>query len=252
VKLGKKAPITDTRSLKLSAYLKSLPPAPMSINWDTKSTNVDILLNDQIGDCTIVTLANLIKCWTAENGNEAIVTEQDVLAAYQAVSGYVPSDPTTDNGAVMLTVMNYFRRTALAGYKADAFVTIDIHDREHFKQAIAHFGGAALGFSLPKSIQNQSRWAVTMGGTHGDPRIGSLGGHAVSAHAYKDEGGSNDGVMIRTWGQRVWVSWAFINAYCDEGFALVSKAWADSDGAPNGFPYDQLMNDVKAIAGITM
>ncbi len=247
--LGKKAPKLDARTLKLSNYLKTLAPAPDVADWFANVKNLAVLLNDQIGDCGIVTPANLIKAWTASNGNEVDVTDADVLSGYQIVGQYVPGDPTTDNGVILLDVMNWLRREGLAGHKIEAFVSLDIHDREHFKQAIAHFGGAALGFSLPKAILNQANWRVSLGGSHGDPTPGSLGGHAVAAVAYKDVGAPDDGVMVISWGQRYWVTWAFLNAYCDEGFALVSRDWADSDGAPNGFPIEQLINDVKLIAG---
>jgi hypothetical protein len=247
LKLGKLPPRHDPRTLKLSTYAADLPSPPPEVDWSTKAKRLGMLLNDQLGDCGLAAPLHLMQCMTAENGVEYVPTDAEALAAYKAIGNYRPGQPETDNGVVMLDVMNAWRRDGIAGKKIDAYVALDLRNRLHFKQTIACFGGVILGFSLPLSCRGQDEWTVSLGGSLGDPTPGSYGGHAVSGHASRDESLPNPGITIVSWGQRMHVSWDFLDAYCDEAYAVVSSDWADADGAPSGFDIEALRADLKAV-----
>ncbi len=68
-------------------------------------------LNDQLGCCVEAAAAHMIQQWNFYAGHPAKPTDQDVLSAYEAVGGYVPGDPNSDNGTDMLAFLNWWRQT---------------------------------------------------------------------------------------------------------------------------------------------
>src|SRR5580658_5974106 len=104
MKLGKKPVRYDGRTLKLSNYLKSLPPIPPRIEWSATETDWSMMLNDTLGDCTCACAGHMIRSWyNAASSKQVVVPDAEILTAYEAVSGYTPSDPNSDNGADILT-----------------------------------------------------------------------------------------------------------------------------------------------------
>lgn len=228
----------------LSQYMAAdLPPPPDSVAWQEKvSRSFGIHLNDYLGDCTIASYGHAVQAWNAANGRDIIVSDADIMHAYQDACGYVPGKPETDNGGVMLLVANYLRRTGVGGHRIDAYAALDPGHETQIKQAINLFGGVWIGLSLALAQQNQERWHVALAGTDGDPLPGSWGGHAVWVLGY-----DKDGLWFVTWGGLKRMSWAFWETCCDESYVLFSKDWADADGAPSGFDYAQLAADVARV-----
>ena len=57
--------------------------------------------NDQLGCCTCSSTGHMIEAASRYGQGATIeVTDSDILAEYERVGGYVPGDPSTDNGAV--------------------------------------------------------------------------------------------------------------------------------------------------------
>lgn len=249
LRLGKREPRVDPRSLRLARYLApDLPRAPQAVDFVSQARLPwGMLLNNILGTCTCTSWGHIFHAATAANGREQVLTDEDILKAYIEACGYDPTDPSTDNGGFMLVVLNYVRRVGIGGHKILGYATVDLKNRELFKQALYLFGSLYLGISLPESAQGQRDWTVAMGGGSGSPRANSWGGHAVSAHGYRDRNRPDDGIDIVTWGEVKRVSWDFVDAYCDEAYAPLSIAWADGDGAPNGFDLARLREDLARV-----
>jgi hypothetical protein len=208
-----------------------------------------MFMNDMIGDCTAASRGHLQLCWTSNNGRPVCPTDKQILEAYMGSSGYDPEVPGTDNGDSMLSALTHWRKFGIGGRKIDAFVALDVTKREEFKAAINLFGGVYLGLALPRSAQNQATWSVSLAGSQGNAEPGSWGGHAVGAVDYDDDGrDDDDGLWIVTWGGLQKVSWRWMRAYVDEAYCVLSPDWADADGAPSGFAYDELNADLSAVA----
>ena len=116
--------------------------------------------NDSLADCTAAAAAHMIQCWTANAGDAFMPTSAQVIAAYSATSHYIPGNAATDQGAVELDVLNFWRRQGIAGHKIDAYVSFRPQNFEHTRQAISLFGGIYIGLALPLSAQNQGVWDV--------------------------------------------------------------------------------------------
>lgn len=253
-KLGKLPHRHDPRTLHASAYLAPGLIVPNSHNWAEAVKAFSMFGNDKVGDCAFATVGNTVKLWTANAGQEIDLTDQDIVGAYSSVTGYTPSDPSTDRGTVWLDLMKVWRADGVAGHSIDAFALAAHQEPWMFrrpvnnpalinriKQVIFLFGAAPLGVQLPLSWQGAYQWTVS--NLNGANQPGSWGGHAIPAVAYNAQG-----VMVVSWGRLYFMSWTALCSYLDEAWLAVSCDWVDANGlAPNHFNLDQLTADVQLL-----
>ena len=165
------------------------------------------------------------------------------------MGGYQPGNPSTDNGADMLSFLKYWRTTGLGGDKIAAFVAVDFTNTEEIRQAIQLFGSVYLGVALPISAQGETAWTVPDGGvyrTNGEP--GGWGGHCIPLVASSPETHT-----CITWGTTLKMSHNFLLDYADEAFAVLSQDWINAVGlSPDGFNFDQLSADLAEVTGTWM
>jgi hypothetical protein len=244
--LGKLPARHDPRTLMLAKYLHTtLPVPPASCDWGKKVPRWPMYLNDKLGDCTCAAAAHMIQAWTRDAGpGEVRVTDAAVLKAYEAVGGYRPGDPSTDQGAVELDVLKFWRKTGIGGHKIAAFASIDPRSSGLVRDGIYLFGGIYAGVELPASAQDQDVWDVPAGGPVGSGEPGSWGGHAVPIVAYDTRG-----LTCVTWGAELRMTWGFFATYFSEAYAVLSNDFLHGGRAPNGFNTAQLLADLAAVGG---
>jgi hypothetical protein len=242
MKLGRKAIKTDSRTLAFGDYLTpALPPPPPAADWTKGIAQWGMMLNDKLGDCTIAGVGHAVQVWTANASTEVTVPDSTVETYYEQWDGYVPGNPSTDNGGVELDVLNDWRKGDFAGHKLLAFADPKVANLVEIRQSIALFGGVYIGISLPLTAQTQDVWdVVPKGGAKA--RKGSWGGHCVYVPKYDDKG-----FTCITWGQPKTMTVAFWKKYCDEAHTLLSQDWLTDKGSPDGFNQAQLQTDLGAI-----
>jgi hypothetical protein len=242
VKLGRKAIKTDSRTLKLAKYLTpALPPPPPAKDWTNGITGWGMMLNDQLGDCTIAGAAHAVQVWTANSGKIATVPDATIEKTYEQWDGYVPGQPNTDNGGVELDVLNDWQKGGFAGHKLVAFADPQFTNLDQIRQSIALFGGVYIGLGLPLTAQTQDVWdVVPKGGAKAKPN--SWGGHCVFVPKYDQKT-----FTCITWGQLKTMTVAFWQKYCDEAHTLLGQDWLAKKVSPAGFNQAQLMADLAAI-----
>jgi hypothetical protein len=252
VKLGKLAPAIDHRTLKLERYIAGLPAPPPSANWYSGITEWGMMLNATLGDCTCAAYGHGAQVVTL-NTPTGLVTPPDILIEnlYEKACGYVPGDPSTDQGGVILNVLNQCRQNGL-GHKRPphhphkkkfplyAYAAIKPSDIAHVKWAIELFGVIDIGLQLPISAQSQEVWDVVEG-PNGVP--GSWGGHSVVISSY-----DSSGLTCITWGQLQKMTWAFWAEYVDEAYALFYTIWMErmQTNFPSGLA--MLEQDLKEVS----
>jgi hypothetical protein len=249
VRLGKREPRIDTRTLKLAKYLKTTAPAPPAQeNW-LKLPEWQMYGNDTLGDCVEAAAGHMINLWQSWTANTAAQpTQAQIIASYSGATGYVPGDPSTDQGTDMISFLNYWRHTGVAGHKIAAYVALSPGNLLELRQAIYLFGAAFIGLALPVTAQSQAvGWTVPAGLT-GNGAPGSWGGHCVPVGAYDVEKPASIENSVVTWGEVLTMSDYFYQCYNDEGYAVLSADWiASNSQAPNGFDLDALQADLAAL-----
>jgi len=251
--LGRRPAKRDPHALRISKYLTAgvLADPPARRDWIASMTNIGPMMNNVIGNCTVAAALHMVQAWTVANGSQVIIPDSEAEKAYSAVSGYVPGDPSTDQGAYMLDVLKYWRDTGFVDadgkvHKIRGWVALNQRNRKQMEIAGNLFGGVYAGFDLPVSAQGQEVWAVPASGLAGDGLPRSWGGHATPLLNYGPAG-----KVTITWGELLTMTESFEESYCEEAYAVVSDDWAQGGhAAPSGVLIDELLADLQAVAGL--
>jgi hypothetical protein len=241
-RFGKHPPKRDYRTLRLKNYLKSTLAAPPEafdvlprVYDKLHESNPSVLFpmdgNDNLGDCTIAAAAHAVTTYNGLVGKKRIAAENAVTKLYLHLTGGI------DSGLNELDVLNYWRQNEIAGEKVLAYVSIDVHNQQHVKQAICLFGGVYLGFQVQqdavKDFDAGKPWT---------PKPLTKDGHAVFAVAYDAAG-----VTVLTWGKTQKATWGWWEECVDEAYAILPLE-AKIDGFAAGFNFAQLEADLKDVA----
>jgi hypothetical protein len=247
--LGKKAAKFDPRAFQLRDFLELMQP-PAQANWYKHLTSFGMMLNNTKGCCTIAAVGHAEQVATL-NTPTGMETPPDsaILSVYERACGYVPNDPSTDQGGVIVDVLNWVRQHPLAlgcgKPTLFAYAAPNPGDIIHAKQAIAEFGLLDIGIQLPISAQSQvgKVWDV-VGNPDTDPdsKPGSWGGHSVIVCAYDE-----NTVTCITWGQLQVMTWRFWQKYVDESHALLMDAWMNRFGPISKVQLAAMQNRLNAL-----
>lgn len=252
-KLGRRAVKFDSRTLMASQYMKlgKLPPLPSTVNWFSKlPSNLGMMLNDQLGDCTIAGLGHGVQVWTGNTGQMVTLSDSIIESTYSKFDGYVPGDPSTDQGGIELDVLNDFRQGGFGGYQLDAYMGIAPAHVANVLHAIHLFGGSYIGFNVPQFLMpadgspTPDLWDV-------QPKQDdtNIGGHCVWCGGYYyDPITGKLCIKLVSWGKVYAMTVDFWHEYVDEAYALLSPAWIGATGCPAGFDLAQLQSDLGMIA----
>lgn len=245
-KLGKHRPQIDKRTLQFGAYLtKALPAPPVSVDYTKLVTKWPMMGNDQYGDCTCAAAGHMIEEWTANTGAVNILSDQQVLDAYNHFA-----HGNADAGADMLSVLKYWRKTGIGGDKILAFAQLEPQNDVQLRDAVSIFASAYIGLALPDFAAPAGAdlltipWIVPGQGPVGDAAPNPNNGHCVPAVAYDQRF-----IYVVTWGAIKTMSWQFYDAYADEAFAVLSPDWINQKvgTSPSGFDLAALEQDLAAV-----
>jgi hypothetical protein len=255
-KMGRRRPASYAPALRLGHYVDASLPAPPVVahySQDKESGLAMILGNDTLGDCTAAGAGHIVDVSRGNSGNgAACVTQEQAIAFYSASTGYVPGDPSTDQGGDEITVLNTWRDK---GYFADGsgkiegYARVDPSKPEEIKAALYLFENVYFGVDLPDAWVNPEPTSTGfVWGVAGDPD--SNNGHCFVGVGYNDVG-----VQIATWGMIGTITWDAIAKYASRAAAgdlfvafgedAISKATGKTKA---GFNASQLAADLKAIS----
>ena len=208
--------------------------------------------NDNWGDCTLAEIDHAEKSNQVVAGNtEVVSTTKEVLAAYSAVTGFDPNDPSTDQGAVMQDVRNYWRKNGvtLGGKPRKILLFAELNNPTKninlVKLAVEQFGEVGLGINFPDSAMDQfdqgEPWDVVAGAT-------IEGGHAIALVGFDEEY-----FYIVTWGEVHKMTLAFFTKYVDEAWIQINEDFvnAKSGSTALGQTLYQLGQQFQAVTGQT-
>lgn len=216
-KLGKAPAKADERNLKFAAILKAPVTLPAEYDFDVQHPGIPLPMfaNDEYGDCVIAGRAHqTLRFEFIEQGKLLTITDKEVTDEYFKESGGV------DEGLVVLDSLKQWRQEGwnITGedFKIKAFSQINQMDADEVRSAIFLDLGVGIGLSLPKT----AKWQIDAGkpwdvvdGPGSAPR--SWGGHYVFVSGY-----TTLGPVCITWGRKQQITWAFMDKYCDEAYAI--------------------------------
>lgn len=199
---------------------------PPSADWITQVPSLPMFRNDDIGDCTVAGAAHIIETVSYDSLKlEASPTDADVVGAYSAITGYNPADASTDTGATLQSVLDYWQKTGIAGHKITAFAQVDATNLDAVRSCVDYFGSVYTGMWFPLSAMDQLR-----NGQLWTPVPSKVdGGHCVQVGAY-----DATSFTCVTWGRLQKMSVDFFQKYFDEVWVAIDLAWLDAQGRDPG------------------
>lgn len=248
-KLGKKPYRIDFRDLKFKKYVKPerLPPLPKPpFGHSGLIKNWRILANDRLGDCVVAGSCHSSMLDNMEAGRTVTFTDQNAIDVYSSACGYNQSDPSSDQGCEIRTVLKYTQQTGLMDskgkiHKIDAYAQLDKKNILEIYYSIYLFGKAKLGVNIPQSAVDQfnagKAWTVVSYSP-------ILGGHDVEAVQVLENGN----LQVITWGKTQEMTIPFFKQYVDECWSPLSKEMMTSKGISlEGFSWTQLEVDLANL-----
>lgn len=257
-RFGRKQPVARCPRMKMHYYMSpALPQPPTQIGYSAAAATSlsKIYDNDNLGDCVIACIAHAEGVFTGNAGaGPLLFTDAQIIDLYGAIGGYVPGDPSTDNGCDEVTAWNYWQQKgAMPGeqdpHKIIGFLELDGTNSLQTSTAIWLFENLLFGVALPDDWVNPVpsgsgfTWDVA-----GDPDPAN--GHCFLAMGYAP------GVKyISTWGMQGAITDAAIARYAVPSVGgavytalsqdIISKA---QQKAPNGFSWGQLQIDFERLS----
>lgn len=235
----------------LTVGIAQLPP-PLAVDF-TKNmpSNLGMMLNNTLGDCTCAAFYHALQVWSFNSG-APVDTEPDtdVKLLYEKACGYNPAQGGEGPGGNEQKVLTYILREGAPGgpngtqvKKIDAFVEIAVTNLDNIKRTIADCGVCYIGFNVPQFIMPPGKAPLSVWDVdpQGDNTI--VGGHAVVLAGYNAQG-----ARVISWGQYYTMTWAFFGKFVDEAYAIAGPEWFTADGKTlGGLTLAQLEAAMKAL-----
>ena len=113
LKLGRKPRTYSPLIPHYSALLAGKTPSPPAeIHYAQDLVNIGMMMNDTIGDCCCCGIAHARQVWTRCALNDQRTTPDPLVEQlYETVGGYVPGDPSTDQGCNEQDLLTYCLKT---------------------------------------------------------------------------------------------------------------------------------------------
>jgi hypothetical protein len=262
-RMGRNRPVARCPRLSLKNYLTmSLPAPPVSVGYaaDAKSALSQMYLNDSLGDCVIAGMAHVEGVLTGNVGSAEIFSNSEITALYSAIGGYVPGDPSTDQGCDEQTALNYWQQNGLlyanpisahksiGAHKIAGWMSVNPSDPVEVRTALWLFENLIFGVELPDAWVNPMPSAADF--------VWQSAGEAnpENGHCFVATGYGKTGLQICTWGMLGYITNAAVRKYAGESqggelYCVISQDGIAkaSQKAPNGFDWSQLLADFDSM-----
>ncbi len=231
--------------VKLSDHLSAaaLPPTPAVVDYASKVRTWPMYLNDQLRDCTCAGIGHSVQAWTAYAKGLVTLPNSAILDLYERM-GYVPGDPSTDQGAVEQDVLAEVHKNGIGGHKILAYAQVNHTNPEEMKTALNLFGSLYLGAQMPQSAMDQTNAGQPWSPVPGSP---IEGGHCFVAQRWDNSAAP---IEVVTWGQLQRVTDAWWEANGMEAWAVITQDWFAANGKTvTGLDLVQLGDDFAVLSG---
>ena len=220
--------------------------APRGWEYAVKPTDLEMLGNDQYGDCAEAGAMHLIQVETANTGKPLHATLKQTLDLYTAITGFNARESSTDQGTCLIDLLKYWKSEGIkvtdangkvVTHKILGWASLDLNSFAQMRYASDVFGGTYLGIKCPQSAEDDTdNWTYV-------PDSPIMGGHCITG-----VGQGSAGVHIASWGMFIPATKEFMLNLMDEGYCIVSEAWLNAQGkSPSGLDLNGLTTAMKAL-----
>lgn len=244
--------VAHTPKLDLREYLVDEPQnieVPTSVH--RKSTRgLGMLLNDSLGDCGEAMMIHGIEMFHRDAGTPVPpFADIDAQNAYSLIGGYVPGDPSTDQGTDNNVLVEKWKNPGITCqadngvHTIENSVFVDPTDPQLTKLAIWEFVVCFRAYGLPETAEQQTHWQEDDSAPPAQQEVGSWGYHDIPLTSY---GPKNVGLI--TWGEPWMATWPFDVRYSVQGFVVVTKEQTNLQGvSPAGVDWTKLNSDIGKL-----
>jgi hypothetical protein len=241
---------THKPRLALGDYLSANASPPSQVHRGLFTGYTNVLANDTLGDCAeAMTLHGIEGMHHAAGTPVPAFTAQDAISLYETVGGYVPSDPSTDQGTDNDVLVKDWQSTGVKCaadgtiHKIVGSVAVDFTNTVECQVAIYEFAALFCAYNMPLSAQGQRVWSVVGDGQTGNSAPGSWGGHDVVAMAYDDDTLDDD-----SWGMWIPSTAGYRKTYGVGFFAVATEDMLNRSGiSPTGLNWTALIADLQKL-----
>ncbi|HXL66266.1 MAG TPA: hypothetical protein VN938_14545 [Xanthobacteraceae bacterium] len=254
-RMGRRRPLARCPRFSLRNYLmKDLSPPPASCDYSAKAGKAlsQLYLNDKLGDCVIAGIGHVVGVLTAGAGNQFVYSDDQILQLYEAIGGYVPNHPNTDDGCDEQTALNYWQHHGAPSgtHKIAGWVAVNGADPNEYRTALWLFENLYFGLELP------DKWVSPMPTRPGFTWDVAGPPNPDNGHCVVGAGYSNKGVKICTWGMLGTLTDEAVEKYATtagsgELYTVISQDAINkaTQKAPAGFDWSQLIADFDSMGG---
>lgn len=242
LKLGKTPARPDAVTFRLTNYVK-LPEAPKTFGHEGLLDQWGMLGNDQFGDCVWAGAAHETMLWNREAGRSIAWSDTSALSDYSAVTGFNPSDQSTDQGTDMQAAASYRRKTGVldaSGVRHKVGAYLGIKGLDDITKAAYLFGAVGVGIEFPdyamEEFNDGKPWTYRA-------KANIEGGHYVPLVGRNAKGN----YLVVTWGKVQEVTAGFLNHFVDEAIVYVSEERLTGGKSLEGFNLSQLQADLRSL-----
>ena len=180
---------------------------------DDQGNEIDWIVaeNDEpgVGDCSFVACANVRLKITGVR-----MSDGEILNGYSVIAGWRPMDITTNHGAAVTRVLDYWRDMGWPSDPEDKIAGWSELTTDELRAAVERDGACLCWVMLPTV---DGDWCF-------DDR--ALGSDGVAAHAMAIVGADDDGITVVTWGEERRASWDWAREFMRGAYAVRFEASA--------------------------
>jgi hypothetical protein len=222
-----------------------LPAAPPDVDRETEVSDWPMYGNDVLGDCFWAGSGHSFGAMSVYGGHpEVLFTDDAIITGYKS-TGYIPGDPSTDNGTDPAQGLRFLHKTGLvdaAGktHKLAAYAFFaDLRNFQLMAQVLAATGSLGIGFNCTQGFEQAFAAGEPVTYVPGDPVVG---GHWVVLQRRRFGG---IGILEEvTWGAVARVTRAYHWATVTDVVMLVSEDYIEANGlSMQGIDLEQLCED---------
>lgn len=263
VKFGRRRSSKIYPHVRLGHYLdlRRLPAPPSSCDYSGLATSVLANPFDNaptpgypygpLGNCVVAGGYHVTGVATGNAGDLFTATPNQIVRDYSAIGGYVPGDPSTDNGCDLQTAMRYWQTNGFAdGTKLAGWAAIDATNVAEIQACLFLFENLYMGVELPNG------WITPFPSANGFTWDLSGAPDPNNGHCIMSCGYDKSGVKIGTWGLLGTLTYQALAAYLvasagGELYVLLTpdQLAQGQSVAPNGVAWSDLLADLASLGG---